>query len=197
MRSSFHIALSAASILVAPAFAQSPPAVTTPAPGPSVTAPSVVPGAPVAPLTDTDAQFVQTQTENNMAEFQAAQLALQRSQNQNVRNFAQKMITDHTYVQGTLNQIVQMHPNLPLPRTLTEQNQEMLEQLAQLNGPAFDRAYMNTMVQANSTMVGELNAQLTRGWDQHISAWVQNTRPILLQHSEVAQQVLASLPPMG
>jgi len=197
MRSSFPIALSVASILVAPAFAQSPPAVTAPAPAPSVTAPSVVPGAPVAPLTDTDARFVQTQTENNMAEFQAAQLALQRSQNQNVRNFAQKMITDHTYVQDTLNQIAQMHPHLPLPQTLTEQNREVLDQLARLNGPAFDRAYMNTMVQANSVMIGELNSQLTHGWDQHISAWVQNTRPILLQHSDVAQQVLASLPPMG
>jgi len=197
MRSSFPIALSVASILVAPAFAQSPPAVTAPAPAPSVTAPSVVPGAPVAPLTDTDARFVQTQTENNMAEFQAAQLALQRSQNQNVRNFAQKMITDHTYVQDTLNQIAQMHPHLPLPQTLTEQNREVLDQLARLNGPAFDRAYMNTMVQANSVMIGELNSQLTQGWDQHISAWVQNTRPILLQHSDVAQQVLASLPPMG
>jgi len=197
MRSSLPIALSAASILVAPAFAQSPPAVTAPAPAPSVTAPTVVPGAPVAPLTDTDARFVQTQTENNMAEFQAAQLALQRSQNRNVRNFAQKMIADHTYVQDTLNQIVQMHPHLPLPRTLTEQDREVLDRLAGLNGPAFDRAYMNTMVQANSTMISELNSQLAHGWDQHISAWVQNTRPILLQHSEVAQQVLASLPPMG
>jgi len=197
MRSSFAIALSAASILVAPAFAQSPPGATAPAQAPSVTAPAVVPGAPVAPLTDTDARFVQTQTENNMAEYQAAQLALQRSHNQNVRNFAQKMITDHTYVQDTLNQIVQMHPHLPLPQTLTGQDRGTLDRLAGLSGPAFDRAYMNAMVQSNSTMIGELNSELTHGWDQHINAWVQNTRPILLQHSDIAQQVLASLPPMG
>lgn len=197
MRFSFPIALSAASILVAPAFAQSPPAVGAPAPAPTVTAPAVVPGAPVSPLSDTDARFVQTQVENNMAEDQAAQLALQRSRNQNVRNFAEKMISDHTYMQGTLNQITQMHPQLPLPQTLTEQNREMLAQLAGLNGPAFDRAYMNSMAQANSTMIGELNSQLTQGFDQHISAWVQNTRPILLQHADAAQQVLASLPPMG
>jgi putative membrane protein len=197
MRFSFPIALSAASILVAPAFAQSPPPVLPPAPAPTVTAPSVAPGAPVSPLSDSDARFVQTQTENNMAEYQAAQLALQRSQNQNVRNFAEKMITDHTYMQGTLNPIAQMHPRVPLPQTLTEQDREMLAQLAGLSGPAFDRAYMNSMVQANSRMIGELNSQITYGWDQHISAWVQNTRPILLQHSDVAQQVLSSLPPTG
>ena len=197
MRFSFPIAAAAASIWVAPAFAQSLPAVTAPAPAPTVTAPAVVPGAPVSPLSDTDVRFVQTQVENNMAEDQAAQLALQRSQNQNVRNFAEKMITDHTYMQGTLYQIVQMHPQLPVPQTLTEQNREMLDQLAGLNGPAFDRAYMNSMAQANSTMIGELNSQLTQGFDQHISAWVQNTRPILLQHADAVQQVLASLPPTG
>jgi putative membrane protein len=132
-----------------------------------------------------------------MAEYQAAQLALQRSQNQNVRNFAEKMIADHTYMQGTLNQIAQMHPRVPLPQTLTEQDPERLAQLAGISGPAFDRAYVNTMAQANAAMINELNSQITYGWDQHISAWVQNTRPILLQHSEIAQQVLASLPPTG
>ena len=29
---------------------------------------------------------------------------------------------------------------------------------------------------------------------EHINAWVQNTRPIVLQHSEIAQQLQASLP---
>ncbi len=130
-----------------------------------------------------------------MAEFHGAQLALQRSQNQNVHNFAQKMITDQTYMLDTLNQIVQMHPHLPSPETLAEQDREMLDRLAGLNGATFDRAYINSMVHANSTMIGELNSQLTHGWGQHISAWVQNTRPILLQHSEVARQVLAGLPP--
>ena len=38
------------------------------------------------------------------------------------------------------------------------------------------------------------NFKLVHGQDQHINAWVQNTRPIVLQHSELAQQLQASLP---
>jgi putative membrane protein len=197
MRWSFPLALLAASVLANSGFAQSPsPNVRAPAPPPTVPAPAVVPGAPVAPLTASDARFVETQIENNMAESQAAQLALQRSRDQNVRNFAEKMITDDTYAQDGLAQIVKVH-RLESPETLTEQHHEMLDRLARSGGPAFDRVYVNSVIRANAIMIDELNSQLTHGWDQHISAWVQNTRPILLQHSAIAQQLLASLPPTG
>ncbi|MGC1411595.1 MAG: DUF4142 domain-containing protein [Acetobacteraceae bacterium] len=195
MKTSFLTALLAASILAEPALAQSPPT-TVPAPPPTVAAPAVLPGAPVAPLTSRDAQFVQSQIEGNMAEYQAGQLALQQSRNQDVRNFAEKMITDHTYAQDTLAPIAQSH-HMPSTATLSEQHRAMLGQLAKLSGPAFDRAYVDDMVRAHAVMVDELNAQLIHGEDQHINAWVQNTRPIVLQHSEIAQQLLASLPRTG
>jgi len=195
MKTSFLTALLAASILAEPAFAQSQPTMP-PAPPPTVGAPALVPGAPVAPLTSVDTQFVQNQIEDNMAEFQAGQLALQHSQNQDVRSFAQKMITDHTYAQDTLAPIAQAH-HIQSPGTLSEQHQDMLGQLASLDGPAFDRAYVDDMIRAHAVMVDVLNAQLVHGQDQHINAWVQNTRPIVLQHSEIAQQLLASLPRTG
>ena len=93
---SIYIALVAASILAEPAFAQAPPT-TAPAPAPTVTAPAVIPGAPVAPLTDRGRALVVAQLEGNMAEIQAGGLALKNSQNQEVRQFAEKMITDHSY----------------------------------------------------------------------------------------------------
>ena len=196
MRPSSWLVLLAASILPGLALAQSPPTVTSPAPPPTVTAPAVLPGAPMAPLTASDTQFVVTQIENNTAESQAAQLALQHRQNQSVRDFAGKIITDHTYAKDTLAPVAQMH-QLQSQTVLTEQHRQMLEQLAQLYGPGFDRAFVSSIERAHATMIGELDYQLVHGSDQHISAWVQNTRPILLQHSEIAQQLLASLQHSG
>lgn len=196
MRPSSWLVLLAASISPGLALAQSPPAVNAPAPPPTVAAPAVLPGAPIPPLTASDTQFVVTQLENNTAESQAAQLALQHSQNQSVREFAGKLITDHTYAQDTLAPVVQMH-SVPTQTVLTERHRQMLDQLAQLNGPGFDRAFVSSIERADATMIGELDYQLVHGSDQHIGAWVRNTRPILLQHSEIAQQLLASLPNSG
>jgi putative membrane protein len=160
-----------------------------------VTAPAVVPGAPVAALTDRDAQFVAVQLESNMAQVQAAQRALERSQNPSVRGFAQKMITDHNYAEGTLEPIASMH-RIQSP-ALSEQHREMLDRLSQLNGPAFDQAYVSNTVNEHALAISQCNAELPVVVDAHISAWVQNTRPMLLQHQAIGQQLLASLPHTG
>ncbi|HEY2616761.1 MAG TPA: DUF4142 domain-containing protein [Acetobacteraceae bacterium] len=177
------------------AFAQSPPATNVPAPPPTVTAPAVVPGAPVAALTQRDAEFIGAQLESNMAQVMAAQRALEHSQNPNVRGFAQKMITDHNYAQSTLEPIASMH-RVPAP-ALSGLHREMLDRLSQLSGPAFDRAYVNSMVNEHALEITEFNTELPVVVDAHVSAWVQNTRPMLLQHEEIAQQLLVSLPGAG
>jgi putative membrane protein len=176
--------------------AQSPPDTNVPAPPPTVTAPAVVPGAPVAALTERDAQFIAAQLENNMAEVLAAQRALEHSQNASVRGFAQKMITDHNYAQSTLEPIASMHHIQP-PTTLSDRHREMLDRLSQLSGPAFDREYVNSMVNEHALEISAFNTELPVVVDAHVSAWVQNTRPMLLQHYEIGQQLLISLPRTG
>lgn len=196
MRSSPFTAVLALTVLAGEALAQPPPATNVPAPPPTITAPAVVPGAPVAALTERDAQFIAAQLENNMAEVLAAQLALEHSQNPNVRGFAQKMITDHNYAQSTLEPIASMHHIQP-PMTLSDPHREMLDRLGQLSGPAFDREYVNSMVNEHALEISAFNTELPVVVDAHVSAWVQNTRPMLLQHHEIGQQLLVSLPRTG
>ena len=169
---------------------------SVPAPPPTVTAPPIVPGAPVTALTDRDANFISAQLENNRAEVAAAQLALQRSQNPTVRNFAEKMITDHNYAQNTLDPIASLHRIAP-PPTPTAAHQAMLDRLSQLSGTAFDRAYVNFVVSDQAQDVSEFNTELPLVVNGRVSAWTQNIRPMLLQHQEIAQQLLTSLPPSG
>jgi putative membrane protein len=155
-----------------------------------------VPGAAVSALTDRDAQFVATQLEENMAEVLAAQRALGHSQNPSVRGFAQKMINDYGYAQSTLEPIASMHHIQP-PAALSDPHREMLDKLSQLSGPAFDREYVNSMMNEHALEISKFNTELPVVVDAHVSAWVQNTRPMLLQHQEVAQQLRASLPRTG
>ena len=196
MRSSPFAAALTLTVLAGAAVAQSPPATNVPAPPPTITAPAVVPGAPVAALTERDAQFIAAQLENNMAEVLAAQRALERSQNASVRGFAQKMITDHNYAQSTLEPIASMHHIQP-PTTLSDPHREMLDRLSQLSGSAFDREYVNSMVNEHALEISAFNTELPVVVDAHVSAWVQNTRPMLLQHHEIGQQLLISLPRTG
>jgi putative membrane protein len=197
MRSSSFTAAVMFTALSGAAFAQSPPPATSvPAPPPTVTAPAAVPGAPVSALTDRDANFISAQLENNMAEVAAAQLALQRSQDTNVRNLAEKMINDHNYAQNTLQPIASIHHIAP-PPTPTDAHRATLDRLSQLSGTAFDRAYVNFVVSDHAQDVSEFNDELPVVVDAQISAWTQNVRPMLLQHEEIAQQLLTSMKNSG
>jgi putative membrane protein len=196
MRLTFSAALLTASMLAAPAFAQVTIIPMPPAPAPTATGPAMPTAIPATPLTASDTRFVEAQLEGNLAEIDMAKLAIQRSQDQNIRNFAQKMITDHTAANGTLMPIAQGQ-EIAMPTALSPAHQAMLEQLSNLNGVAFDTTYINMMIQAHGETLAAMNNQLTKGQSQVINVWVQNTRPVVQQHLQIAEQIKANLPRTG
>jgi len=196
MKTTFAAALLSASMLAAPAFAQITTVPMPAAPAAGATGPALATGIPATPLTSGDTKFVSMQLEGNMAEIKLAQLALKQSQDQNVRNFAQKMITDHTQAYQTLLPMAQRQ-NIAEPTTLTPRQQEMFERLSKLDGVAFDVTYTNDMIRMHEMTIKALNDELTHGQSQWLNTWVQNTRPVVQQHLALAQQLKAELPRTG
>jgi putative membrane protein len=196
MRTSFAASLLAASVLAAPAFAQTTIIPMPPAPQPMVSGPAPATGIPQTPLTSADTKFVEGQLAGNMAEIQLAKLALQKSQDQNIRNYAQKMIADHTVANETLMQISNRQ-EIPPPTALTPDDQMVLDHLKTLNGVAFDTAYINDMIAMHDQTIKKMNDQLTGGQSQMINVWVQNTRPVVMQHEQIAQEIKNELPRAG
>ena len=195
-RMSFAALLMSASMLAAPAFAQITVIPMPPAPAPFASGPPLATGIPQTPLTAVDSAFVQAQLDDGMAEIKLAQLALQKSQDQNVRNFAQKMITDHTAAGATLMQIANAY-NIHASGALGPEAQALYDKLLTLNGNAFDTIYIAGMIHAHDAVIQELDAQQTKGQSPQINVWVQNTRPVVVQHDEIAQQIKANLPRTG
>ncbi len=196
MRLSFSAALLTASMLAAPAFAQITIIPMPPAPAPTATGPQMPTAIPATPLTGSDAKFVEAQLEGNLAEIQMAKLAADHSQDQNVRNFARKMIMDHTAANETLMPIAQGQ-EIGMPTALSPMHQAMLEELSHLNGIAFDTAYINGMIRAHGEALKAMNEQLNSGQSQVLNVWVQNTRPVVMQHEQIAEQIKANLPRTG
>src|SRR3954447_24533222 len=83
-------------------------------------------------------------------EIQSAQLALQMSQNQAVRNFANMLIADHTRSTQMVIAAAQSAGITPAPPAILPQHQALLDQLrASGSGPAFDQAFKNIQIQAH------------------------------------------------
>lgn len=147
----------------------------------------------------TDANVAAVAHASNMDEIQTSQLALQRSQNAQVRQFAQMMVTEHTAVDQQMMQMLQAKGMAPQPnqpaQAAMEATRATLASLGQRSGMDFDRAYMMHQVAAHRWTLTSLDQSLipsTRD-DQMKEFLRTRVRPAVAMHLEQAMRINASV----
>ena len=128
----------------------------------------------------------------NMAEIALSRLALDHSQNDSVKQFAQKMIDDHTAAEAEL-QTIATSKNLTLPTTMDSKHQSAVDKLGARSATDFDREYMKTMVNDHEKMVGILQKEANSGTDTELKAFAAKTLPTVQSHLEMARSISSSL----
>ena len=139
-----------------------------------------------AALSQGDRDFAQHAASGGLAEVQTAQMAQQRSSSPQVKQFAQRMITDHTQANNELMQIGQQ-ANLDLPTQPTGKDASAAQKLSGMNGTAFDQAYARDEVSDHEQDIALFRKEANSGQDPSLKAFAQKTLPILQQHLQLAQ----------
>jgi putative membrane protein len=130
--------------------------------------------------------------QDNLFEIQAGELAIQQATNTEVKQFAQKMVRDHTQATDLIQQAA-AERNITLPTDMGAQNQAVLARLSDLSGAEFDRAYMTEMVNSHQKDVALARNQLQNGKDQELKALITEKLPALEGHLQMAQTLAQQL----
>ena len=148
--------------------------------------------APATTLSKSDQRMLQDMAYANQSEIAAAKLALTKSQNDNVKTFAQKMVDDHTLAMQDLQQIAQKH-NVTLPTQPDSKHQAMMTRLEKLSGTAFDQRYMAQGGLADHQAIHKLLQRVqNRAQDPELKAAASKTLTVVNQHLASAQQLKRS-----
>lgn len=140
-------------------------------------------------LSRADQKMVKDMAMSNLAEIEAARMAQSKSQNEQVKNFAQQMIDDHTKALSEVQQLAQAK-GVALPTELDRTHKRKAERMGALSGEAFDRAYMNQAGVADHKKTHRLLRQAqARAKDPDVRALAARTMPIVDQHLNSAQQL--------
>lgn len=163
----------------------------TPEPEPATGQPA--PGGMILRDTDISATVMAA----NTGEIQEGQLALTKSQNTAVREFAQRMVTEHTQL-NQMFQRLQGDIGAPTSNTLSQQLMTTAEQttqaLQQMQGADFDRAYISNQVAIHEWLLRTLDEALIPGArDSDLERELRTEREWVAAHLEHARQVQASL----
>ncbi len=166
-------------------------------PSPSVTAPSstMAPAAGMAgtssmastaKLSATDRRFVTKAAQGGLAEVQAAQLAQQKTQADNVKQFAQTMIDEHTPNNAKLVQLANSKGLTP-PSAPDAAQQKMMTKLQGLSGKKFDSAYLKGQVTSHEAELKVFQDESENGTDPDLKAFADSTIPTIQKHITMAQ----------
>jgi len=139
-------------------------------------------------LNSTDRTFVTKAAQGGMAEVELGRVAEQRASNDAVKNFAKRMVADHSKANDELkSQVQQMSVSVPSSMDAKEQSEK--DRLSKLSGAEFDKAYMNKMVQDHKQDLSEFQKEANSGGDETLRSFASKTLPTLQEHMRLAEQV--------
>ena len=138
--------------------------------------------------TTSDQDFAMKAAQGGMAEVKLGQLAQQKATSPTVRDFAKRMVQDHSKNENVL-QNTASRENMALPTGIDKDAQDTYDRLSKLSGDAFDRAYAHDMVKDHTKDVADFQKEAKDGHDEAIKNYAAQTLPTLQSHLEMARRM--------
>ncbi len=135
-----------------------------------------------------DVKFIKEAAIGNMAEVQLGEMAREKASAPEVKEFAARMVTDHSKALANLKAVAQAK-GVELPNELDAKHKETAEKLSKLSGAEFDKAYMKEMRKDHKKDVSEFEEAAKEVKDPELKGYVEKTLPVLKEHFAMAKDI--------
>jgi len=135
---------------------------------------------PATTVAKADQKFMTSAAQDGLLEVKLGALAAQKATREDVKSFAQKMVTDHTQINNDLKALAALKGD-ELPDALDPKHQEIYDKLASLQGADFDNEYVAAMIKGHQAAV-RLFKRASGGQDTDIKSFADKTLPVIQEH---------------
>lgn len=133
-----------------------------------------------------DTQFAFNAAMGGISEVKLGTLATQKGSETTVKDFGQRMVTDHSKAGEELKSIA-LQAKIALPADVSKDDAELYARLSKLSGKEFDMAYADEMVKDHEKDVEEFQREATSGSNPQLKDFAARTLPILQSHLQQAR----------
>ncbi len=145
-----------------------------------------------AQVSKDDLRMMRNMAHSNLAEIETGKLAQSKSQNPEVKKFAQQMIDDHTQAQTELQKLAQSK-GVNLPSRPDKKHQAMAKKMQAMSGEEFDRMYMKQVgVNDHQKTLKLLQKAQKDAKDPDLKAMAAKMTPVVEQHLQMGKQHAAA-----
>jgi putative membrane protein len=148
-------------------------------------------------LSGTDKLFLRQAAIGGRAEVELGKLAQQKGNSQTVRNFGERMVSDHSKANDQLMRLGK-DASPSIPKEPDPEHKRIRDELDKASGKDFDVAYMASQIQAHQKTVNLLLWEISFGQSAELTKYAADTLPTVMEHLEIARQqhaALTSAPP--
>lgn len=131
-----------------------------------------------------DIGFAKNAAMGDMYEISASRIALERSQSQPVKDFAQQMIDAHNKTTTDLKGTLPPSTVSMLPADLDVDHQNMIQELRNATDADFDRVYIAQQREAHQSAEALFKEYADQGSDARLKQFAQDTLPAIEQHMD-------------
>jgi putative membrane protein len=136
----------------------------------------------------------------NVADIEGGQLAQQKAENPQVREYGQRMVTEHQAMMSDGNRTASQFAIPKLPPTadsdaaaVAQEHVQTMEMLRGQSGSDFDRAYIQHEIETHKDAINKVDESMKLAQHQAVRQLLEQSRPILESHLMQAQSIAKSL----
>ena len=175
-----RIAATMAAFVAFAALAQAQSPSAPPSSNRSATSPNAATSAK-SHVASADRNFAMKAAAAGLAEVNDAQIALKNASRQDVKDFAQRMVQDHTKANDELKSIASSK-GITLPTSATASDRKKIAALQKLKGAKFDQQYIEGQRTAHKQAVALFSGESENGKDPQLISFARQTLPTLQDH---------------
>ncbi len=168
---------------------QQPTTPTNPGTGSPAMGPGAYPGTAPTSQDFAERAFVSKALEGGAAEVQLGQLAQQKSQSNDVKQFAQKMVSDHNQMADKWFKPVAQQLGVSEPKGPSKKDKKEIAKLQGLSGEEFDREYITMMVKDHQQDLKDFKDEAQVSQNPNVKQIAEQGSTIISQHLQLIEQI--------
>ena len=139
-------------------------------------------------IDNADAAAMKQLAQANLNEIEGGKAAASKAQSPDVKQFAQKMVDDHTQMLNDLKALAG-RKSVSLPDSVSLKDKAQLALMERASGADFDKKYMNEMVKDHQKDLKEVQDLAAKAKDADFRAAVQKASSKIAEHLQLAQRI--------
>jgi len=142
-------------------------------------------------IDNADAAAMKQLAQANLNEIEGGKAAASKAQSPEVKQFAQKMVDDHTQMLNDLKSLAQQK-GVSLPDSASIKDMAQMKLVERSSGAEFDKKYMDEMVKDHQKDAKDVQDLVGKAKDPDFKAAVQKASTKINEHLELAQRIASS-----